>query len=81
MNSLRNSQTDLNTTKQQLATTCQNLTKAEKEHITLAANTDEALAKLETKFQTKITKIETAAQKRITELETKLEQKIHSKLN
>ncbi|XP_065887470.1 TNF receptor-associated factor 3-like [Dysidea avara] len=72
---LANTQTDLNTTKQQLATTCQNLTKAEKEHITLAANTDEILAKLETKFQTKITEIETAAQKRITELETKLEQK------
>ena len=72
---LTNTQRDLNTTKQQLATTCQNLTKAEKEHITLAANTDEVLAKLETKFQTKITEIETAAQKRITELETKLEQK------
>ena len=51
------------------------LTKAEKEYITLAANTDEVLAKLETKFQTKITEIETAAQKRITELETKLEEK------
>ncbi|XP_065887461.1 TNF receptor-associated factor 3-like isoform X1 [Dysidea avara] len=72
---LTNTQRDLNTTKQQVATTCQNLTKAEKEHITLAANTDEVLAKLETKFQTKITEIETAAQKRITELETKLEQK------
>ena len=72
---LTSTQRDLNTTKQQLATTCQNLTKAEKEHITLAANTDEILAKLETKFQTKITEIETAAQKRITELETKLEQK------
>ncbi|XP_065887463.1 TNF receptor-associated factor 3-like [Dysidea avara] len=72
---LTNTQRDLNTTNQQLATTCQNLTKAEKEHITLAANTDEVLAKLETKFQTKITEIETAAQKRITELETKLEQK------
>ncbi|XP_065888341.1 TNF receptor-associated factor 3-like [Dysidea avara] len=72
---LTNTQRDLNTTKQQLATTCQNLTKAEKEHITLAATTHEALAKLETKFQTKITKIETAGQKRITELETKLEQK------
>ena len=70
-----NTERDLNTTKQQLATTCQNLTKAEKEHITLAANTDEALAKLETKFQTKITEIETAAQKRITALETKLEHK------
>ena len=66
---LTNTQRDLNTTKQQLATTCQNLTKAEKEHITLAANTDEVLAKLEIKFQTKITEIETAAQKRITELE------------
>jgi len=65
---LTNTQRDLNTTKQQLATTCQNLTKAEKEHITLAANTDEALAKLETTFQTKITEIETAAQKRIIEL-------------
>ncbi|XP_065887532.1 TNF receptor-associated factor 2-like [Dysidea avara] len=72
---LTNTQRDLNTTKQQLATTCQNLAKAEKEHITLAANTDEVLAKLETKFQTKITKIETAAQKRITELETNLKQK------
>ena len=72
---LTNTQRDLNTTKQQLATTCQNLTKAEKEHITLAANTDEVLAKLETKFQTKITEIETAALKRITELETKLEEK------
>ncbi|XP_065916952.1 TNF receptor-associated factor 3-like [Dysidea avara] len=71
---LTNTERDLNTTKQQLATTCQNLTKAEKEHTTLAANTDEALAKLETKFQTKITEIETAAQK-ITELETKLEEK------
>ena len=66
---LTNTQRDLNTTKQQLATTCQNYTKAEKEHITLAANTDEVLAKLETKFQTKITEIETAAQKRITKLE------------
>jgi len=72
---LTNTEKDLNTTKQQLATTCQNLIKAEKEHTTLAANTDEALAKLETKFQTKITKIETAAQKRITELETKMEHK------
>ncbi|XP_065888321.1 TNF receptor-associated factor 5-like [Dysidea avara] len=76
---LTNTQRDLNTTKQQLATTCQNLTKAEKEHITLAANTDEVLAKLETKFQTKITEIETAAQKRITELETKLETKLEQK--
>ncbi|XP_065917309.1 hyaluronan mediated motility receptor-like [Dysidea avara] len=66
---LTNTERELNTTKQQLATTCQNLTKAEKEHTTLAANTDEALAKLETKFQTKITEIETAAQRRITELE------------
>ncbi|XP_065917607.1 uncharacterized protein [Dysidea avara] len=66
---LTNTEKELNTTKQQLATTCQNLTKAEKEHTTLAANTDEALAKLEAKFQTKITEIETAAQKRITELE------------
>jgi len=66
---LTNTERELNTTKQQLAKTCQNLTKAEKEHTTLAANTDEALAKLETKFQTKITEIETAAQKRITELE------------
>ena len=66
---LTNTERELNTTKQQLATTCQNLTKAEKEHTTLAANTDEALAKLETKFQTKITEIETAAQKRITELD------------
>ncbi|XP_065916949.1 TNF receptor-associated factor 3-like [Dysidea avara] len=72
---LTNTQRDLNTTKQQLATTCQNLTKAEKEHTTLAANTDEALAKLETKFQTKITEIQTAAQKRITELETILKQR------
>ncbi|XP_065916908.1 paramyosin-like [Dysidea avara] len=70
---LTNTERELNTTKQQIATTCQNLTKAEKEHTTLAANTDEALAKLEIKLQTKITKIETAAQKRITELETKLE--------
>jgi len=70
-----NTERDLHITKQQLATTCQNLTKAEKEHVTLATNTDETLAKLETKFQTKIAEIETAAQKRITELETKLEQK------
>ncbi|XP_065908111.1 myosin-13-like [Dysidea avara] len=72
---LTNTERELYTTKQQLATTNQNLTKAEKEHTTLAANTDEALAKLETIFQAKITKIEGAAQKRITELETKLEQK------
>ncbi|XP_065916948.1 putative leucine-rich repeat-containing protein DDB_G0290503 [Dysidea avara] len=70
---LTNTERDLNTTKQQLATTCQNLTKAEKKHTTLAANTDGALAKLETKFQTNITGIETAAQKRITELEQKNE--------
>ena len=66
---LTNTERELNTTKQQLAKTCLNLVKAVKEHTTLAANTDEALAKLETKFQTKITEIETAAQKRITELE------------
>ena len=72
---LTNTERDLYTTKQQLATIRQNLTKAEKERITLTANTDEALAKLGTKFQTKITEIETAAQKRITELESKLEQK------
>ena len=35
-------QKELNTTKQQLATTCQNLTKAAKEHTTLAASTDKA---------------------------------------
>ena len=49
--------------------------RAEKEHITPAAHTDETLAKLEIKFQTKITEIETAAQKRITDLEIILEQK------
>ena len=50
--------------------------RAEKEHITPAARTDETLARLEIKFQTKITEIETAAQKRITDrLEIKLEQK------
>ena len=50
---LANTKRELNSTKQQLATTCQNLTKAEKEHTTLATNTDKALAKLETKFQKK----------------------------
>ena len=39
---LTDTERDLNTTKQQLAATCQNLIKAKKEHITLAANTDEA---------------------------------------
>jgi len=70
---LTNTQRDLNTTKQQLVTTCQNLIKAENDYVTLADKTDEALAKLETTFQTKITEIETAAQKRITELEAKIE--------
>ena len=61
---------ELNTTKQQLATTCQNLTKAEKEHTTLAASTDKALTEMENKFQAKIT----AAENRIAELEKKLQQ-------
>ena len=43
-----------------------------REHTTLTANTDTALAKLETKFQTKI---ENTAQKRITKPGTKLKQK------
>ena len=64
---LTNTERDLNTTKQQLS---KNLAKAEKEHVALAA----VLAKLETKFQTKITEIETIAQERITELERTLEQ-------
>ncbi|XP_065918767.1 tripartite motif-containing protein 2-like [Dysidea avara] len=72
---LANTQRELNTTKQQLAIACHNLTKAEKEHTTLAANTDEVLSQLETKFQMKITEIDTAAEKNITKLETKLEQK------
>ena len=67
---IENTERELNTTKQQLATACQSLIKAEKEHTILAANTNV----LEAKFQSKITEIETAAQKRITELETKLEQ-------
>ena len=62
---------ELNTTKQQLATTCQNLTKAEKEHTTLAASTDKALAEMENRFQAKIT----AAENKITEVENKLQQK------
>ena len=66
---------ELNTTKQQLATTCQNLTKAEKEHTTLAASTDKALTEMENKFQAKVTEVVTAAEKRIAELETKLQQK------
>ena len=66
---------ELNTTKQQLATTCQNLTKAEKEHTTLAASTDKALTEMENKFQAKVTEVVTAAEKKITELETKLQQK------
>jgi len=73
---LINTERDLNTAKQQLSTICHNVEKAKKEHITLATNTDEGLAKLETKFQTKITEIETAAQERIIELETKLEKKL-----
>jgi len=82
---LENTERELNNTKQQLATACQNLSEAEKEHVRLATSTDEALAILEVKFQTKITENEIAAQKRITELETKLEQKnqllesLHSK--
>ena len=44
---------ELTFTKQQLATTSQNLTKAENKHITLAAYTDKALANLEVKFQSK----------------------------
>ena len=58
---------ELNTTKQQLATTytgCQNL---EKEHTPLAASTDKALTEMETKFQDAV--------KRIAELETKLQQR------
>ena len=66
---------ELNTTKQQLATTGQNLTKAEKEHTTLAASTDKALSEMENKFQAKITEIASVAEKKITELETKLQQK------
>ena len=66
---------ELNTTKQQLATTCQNLTKAEKEHTILAASTDNALTEMENKFQAKITEILTSTDKRIAELETKLQQK------
>ena len=56
-----------------LAVSTLNTTK--QEQIILAAKTDEALARLETKFQTKITEIETATQKRIAELESKLKQK------
>ena len=68
---------ELNTTKQQLATTCQNLTKAEKEHTTLAASTDKALAEMENKIQTKVTEVvPTTAEKYIVELESKLQQKI-----
>ena len=66
---------ELNTTKQQLATTCQNLRKAEKEHTTLAASTDKALTEMENKFQAKITEIASIAEKKITQLETKLQQK------
>ena len=66
---------ELNTTKQQLATTCQNLTKAEKEHTTLAESTDKALTDMENKFQAKITDIMTAAEKKITELETNMQQR------
>ena len=65
----------LNTTRQELSLTRQNLTRAEKMHNTLAADTLDALSKLEIKFQTKITKIETAAQNRIAELEKKVQQK------
>ena len=43
---------------------------------TITVNAGNALAKLETKFQTKITEIETSAQKRIAELENKLDQKM-----
>ena len=66
---------ELNTTKQQLATTCQNLTKAEKEHTTLAASTDNALTEMENKFQAKVTEVVTAAEKKIAKLETKLQER------
>ena len=62
---------ELNTTKQQLATACQNLTKAEKEHTTLAASTDKALTEMESRFQAKII----AAENKIAEVESKLQQK------
>jgi len=61
--------------KEQLATTCQNLTNAENKHANLAAKVDEMIAKLETKFLTKINEIETTAQIKIAALETKLAQK------
>lgn len=74
---LANTEEDLEITKQQLTTSCQNLVNVEKDHATLAANTDKALSKLEAAFQTKVTEIEYAAQKKIVELEHKLQQKIH----
>ena len=66
---------ELNTTKHQLATTCQNLTKAEKEHTTLASSTDKALTEMENKFQAKVTEVVTAAEQKIATLETKLQQR------
>ena len=73
---LKNTKQDLNTTKEQLTTTCQNLAKAKTKHITLTAKIDEALAKVETRFQTNITRAEHATQTSITELETKLHKRI-----
>jgi len=73
---LESTERDLITTKQQLVKNCQNITKVEQERIKLAADTDEALGKLEAKFQTKITEIETTAQNRITELENEFRRKL-----
>ena len=74
---------ELNTTKQQLASVCQNLIKAENEHTTLATSTDKAFVEVVNRFRVKITAAENrfkvkiiAAENKISDLESKLQQKI-----
>ena len=68
---------ELSTTRQQLAITSQNLSKAEKELTEFAVSTDKALTKIENKFQMKITEVvPISAEKNITDLETKLQERM-----
>jgi len=76
MNFLNSSVTqkkDLDSTKKELAATNQTIGKVENEHYTLAADTEEALAKLKSKFKTRTAKNATNAEIRMAELESKLQ--------
>jgi len=73
---LHNAENEIKSTKQQLASANQGLVKAEKKYSTLAANTDEALVKLETRVLKMTAETEKISKSKITALAGKFQDRM-----